>query len=307
MTSIVLPSPKLNVAFEIVPSGSFPSPVNRTENGAEPVADGLTVSDVQIGNWLGPEGVGVIDALVVPVGVGVIVDAPVVGVGVGLFPPTPPVGVGVRVGVAAPVVGVAVGPVVVPVEHVADCVTVTAPGLVEASTFSVGLSAGARDRTWDLAGSIVTDALPALSGLNLRVATRDGVRTAFATFGPILTMILPVPAPFWISPGLTVVGNTCASGVISNNCRAVGSKLTNKSTIETTFCPGSTLTSTLNSVQAVVVEELGGLKERIEDLAASLWVVCCCLTRKRIIGIIVRRRIRLPTIKYRFFRICIPN
>jgi len=96
-------------------------------------------------------------------------------------------------------------------------VTVTAPGLVDARTFSVGLSLGARDNTWDLTGSIVIVALPAFKGLNFKVATLEGVLTAFVTFGPILSIILPVPAVFCISPGLTVVENIWASGVISKS------------------------------------------------------------------------------------------
>ena len=48
----------------------------------------------------------------------------------------------------------------------------------------------------------------------------------------------------------------------------MASKETKRSTIDTTFVPGSTLTSTENSAQAVVVEELGGLNDNIEALAA---------------------------------------
>ena len=104
------------------------------------MAAGLTVRLVQIGNWFGPDGVGVAEIVAVLVGVGIVVGIEVGPAPIGV------VGLGIEVG---PVVGVgeAAPGVVAAVEQVALCVTVTAPGLVEARTFSVGLSLGASDST----------------------------------------------------------------------------------------------------------------------------------------------------------------
>ena len=71
VTSTTDPSPKLNDALDIVPSGSFPVAVNDVESGADPVA-GVAVSPVQIGEALAATvglGEAVGDGAVVTVGV----------------------------------------------------------------------------------------------------------------------------------------------------------------------------------------------------------------------------------------------
>lgn len=99
-------------------SGSFPFAVNNTENGADPVAEGLTESSVHTG-----------DLFVVVVGVG---DPP---------PPTP--GVGVADGI---VVTLGIG--LVSVVQASELITIL-DGLVVDRTFSVGSSVGARENALD--------------------------------------------------------------------------------------------------------------------------------------------------------------
>src|SRR5687768_8869006 len=95
------PSPNVTVAFEIVPSVSFPATENVTAYGAFPVAARSRVSAVQAGAVLPLPPV-----LVVEVGATVGVR---VGVAVGLPPPPVPVPVGLGVGVLVSVgVGVLV-------------------------------------------------------------------------------------------------------------------------------------------------------------------------------------------------------
>lgn len=72
------------------------------------------------------------------------------------------------------------------------------------------------------------------------------------------------------------------------------------STIATTFCPGSTITSVLKFGQAVVVDFVSGEKESVVDGAALLLVSCCFFTKKRVTGIAKRIRNKLPRMKYLF-------
>ena len=117
------------------------------------------------------------------------------------------------------------------------------------STFSVGWSALDKEKARVFVVSKEIEDVSAVPEivLNVIVATFVIVRTAFDVSLPTLTEILA--APFERLASLTIVENS-ELGVMPVIASTETSYVRYISTIETTFCPGSTITSAVRLAQA---------------------------------------------------------
>ncbi len=163
-------------------SGSDALPVNSTENGADPVLDGLTEKSLHSGTWLAV----VVGAVVGDTVGAVVTDGETLGETDGETEGEGPLPSGQ-----------------------AFVVIVTFDGATVDNTSSVGSSAGAREKTRDLSESNCTIADPAAFGRNVIVATLLILCTARVTSAPTDTEAFA--SPLVILGGLTTVGNSVLS------------------------------------------------------------------------------------------------